>query len=82
MKTIQVQIEDLEYDILESYLGVGKVEAWLQHAISNKCRQRTDASIVELTDRNPGKLRRAEKLALLEGVDLPVRKDLPKGVEQ
>lgn len=71
MKTIQVQIEDLEYEILESWLGVGQIEAWLQHAIDNKCRQRTDASILEHTDRNPKKLDRQAKLDLLATIQLP-----------
>jgi len=75
MKTIQVQIEDLEYDILESWLGVGQVETWLQHAIDNKCRQRTDASIIEHTDRNPKKLSKQERLDLLKDVQLPTREE-------
>jgi len=73
MKTIQVQIEDLEYEILESWLGVGQVETWLQHAIDNKCRQRTDASVLEHTDRNPKKLNKQTKLDLLKDVQLPSR---------
>jgi len=73
MKTIQVQIEDLEYDILESWLGVGEVEGWLQHAIDNKCRQRVDASVLQHTDRNPKKIDRISKLNLLKDVQLPSR---------
>ncbi|MBW1711222.1 MAG: hypothetical protein JRJ73_15325 [Deltaproteobacteria bacterium] len=73
MKTITVQIEDLEYEILESWLGVGQVKAWLQHAIDNKCRQRTDASVLEHTDRNPKKLNKQTKLDLLKDVQLPTR---------
>lgn len=73
MKTIQVQIEDLEYEILESWLGVGKVEEWLQHAINNKVRQRVDASVLEMTDRNPKKLDKATKLNLLKNITLQTR---------
>jgi len=75
MKTIQVQIEDLEYEILESWLGVGQVKAWLQHAIDNKIRQRTDASILEHTDRNPKRLSKEDKLILLKNVTLPTKKE-------
>jgi len=75
MKTIQVQITDLEYEILESWLGVGQVEAWLQHAIDNKVRQRTDASVLEHTDRNPKKLNKQTKLDLLKDVQLPSREE-------
>jgi len=81
MKTIQVQIEDLEYDILESWLGEGQVEVWLQHAIDNKCRQRIDASVVEHTDRNPKKMGREAKLALLADVKLPTREQRNKEIE-
>jgi len=73
MKTIQVQIKDKEYEILKSWLGEGQVEVWLQHAIDNKCRQRTDASVLEHTDRNPQKLDRQAKLNLLKDVALPSR---------
>lgn len=75
MKTITVQIEDLEYEILESWLGVGQVKAWLQHAIDNKCRQRTDASVLEHTDRNPKKLSKEDKLILLKNVTLPTKEE-------
>ena len=75
MKEITVQIEDKEYEILESWLGVGEVEPWLQHAIDNKARQRTDASIIEHTDRNPKKLSKQEKLDLLKDVQLPTREE-------
>jgi len=75
MKTIQVQIEDLEYEILESWLGVGQVQPWLQHAIDNKVRQRTDASVLEYTDRNPKRLSKESKMALLKNVSLPTREE-------
>jgi len=75
MKTFQVQIEDLEYDILESWLGVGEVEGWLQHAIDNKCRQRVDASVLQHTDRNPKKMTKESKIALLKTVALPTREE-------
>jgi len=75
MKTIQVQIEDLEYDILESWLGVGRVELWLQHALDNKIRQRVDASVFEATDQNPKKLSKETKLVLLAKTKLPTRED-------
>jgi len=75
MKTIQVQIEDKEYEVLESWLGVGQVEAWLQHAINNKARKRVDASILGHTDRNPKKLDKVEKLNLLKSVQLPSKEE-------
>ena len=81
MKTIQITISDKEYEILESWLGVGQVEVWLQHAIDNKCRQRTDASVLEHTDRNPMKLDKQSKLDLLATVQLPTREDRGMKVE-
>jgi len=73
MKAIEVRIENLEYDILESWLGVGQVELWLQQALDNKIRQRVDASVLEHTDRNPKKLSKETKLVLLAKAKLPTR---------
>ena len=54
---------------------MGQVEAWLQHVIDNKCRQRTDASVLEHTDRNPKKLNKQTKLDLFKNVKFPNRKE-------
>jgi hypothetical protein len=74
MKTIQVQIEDEAYRVLESWLGIGGVEKWLQHAINNKARKRVDASILEHTNRNPKKISLESKLTLLSTITLPTKK--------
>jgi len=72
---ITVTISDKEFEILESWLGVGQIQPWLQHAIDNKVRQRTDASILEHTDRNPKRLSKESKIALLKNVSLPTREE-------
>jgi len=72
---ITVTIEPKEFEILESWLGVGQVEVWVQNAIDNKCRQRVDASILEHTDRNPAKLDKQSKLDLLKDVILPTKEE-------
>jgi len=58
-----------------AWLGVGQIKAWLQHAIDNKIRQRTDASVLEHTDRNPKKLSKEDKLILLKNVTLPTKEE-------
>ena len=73
MKTISVTITDKEFEVLESWLGVGEVQKWIQHALDNKIRQRIDASILEVTDRNPAKLLKETKLALLKNIVLPIK---------
>lgn len=64
-----------EKKILDSWLGVDKIQEWLQHALDNKIRQRVDASILEMTDKNPAKLSKETKLALLKNIVLPVREE-------
>jgi len=75
---ITVTILDKEFEILESWLGEGQVQPWIQHALNNKVRQRIDASIMESTDRNPNKLDVAAKLDLLKGVVLPTHEQRNK----
>lgn len=72
---IIVTIPDEGKRILESWLGVGQIQSWVQHAINNKLRQRIDASILEYTDKNPKKMTEADKLLALKGVVLPTRKE-------
>ena len=72
---ITVTIPDEGKEILESWLGVGQIQPWLQHAIDNKLRQRMDASILEHTDKNPKKLTEIEKFAELGKVELPAREE-------
>jgi hypothetical protein len=76
---IIVTLTQGEFGILESWLGVGKVKPWIQHALNNKIRQRIDASILECTDRNPKKMDKQAKLKLLKGVILPTRVERDKG---
>lgn len=72
---IIITITEEEKRILESVMGVGTIQGWLQHAIDNKIRKRTDAYILELTNLNPKKLTRKEKLVELSKVELPTRED-------
>jgi hypothetical protein len=76
---IIVTLTQGEFEILESWLGIGEVQSWIQHALDNKIRQRTDASILECTDRNPNKMNKQAKLELLKGVVLPTRVERDKG---
>lgn len=75
MKTISVTITNKEFEVLESWLGIGKVQGWIQHALNNKARQRVDATILEVTDRNPKKLDKNTKLLLLESIKLKTREE-------
>jgi len=75
---ITVTITDQEAQILESWLGSGMIQKWLQDAINNKVRQRVDASILESTSFNPKKMKHEDKLKELNKVDLPARDDRSK----
>ena len=72
---IIITVSDDGIRVLESWLGAGQVQPWLQHAIDNKLRQRIDASILEYTDRNPKKMTEADKILLLNGIILPTREE-------
>ena len=66
-------ITDEENKVLESWLGVGQIQPWLQHALDNKLRQRLDATIIEVTDKNPAKLSQEDKLLALKDAVLPTK---------
>ena len=68
-------ITDEENKVLESWLGVGQSQPWLQHALDNKLRQRLDATIIEVTDKNPAKLSQEDKLLALKDVVLPTKNE-------
>ena len=72
---IIITIPDEGAKVLESWLGVGQIQPWLQNAIDNKLRQRIDASIEEYTDKNPKKLTQSDKLLVLKDVVLPTREE-------
>lgn len=72
---IIVTIPDEGKRVIESWLGEGQIQPWVQNAISNKLRQRIDASILEHTDRNPKKMIEADKLLILKDVVLLTRKE-------
>jgi len=72
---IKVTLEQEEYRVLESWLGIGMVEPWIQHALNNKIRQRLDATILEETDRNPKKLTKTEKFKLIKNLTLMTREE-------
>ena len=78
---ITITIPDEGERILESWLGVGQIQLWIQHAINNKLRQRIDASILEETDKNPKKMTKTDKLLALKDVVLPT-KDERDGKEE
>lgn len=72
---ITVTIPNDGKKILESWLGEGQIQPWLQHAINDKLRRRLDASILECTDKNPKKLPMMAKLNILKNVKLPTREE-------
>ncbi len=72
---ITVTISDEGFKVLESWLGKGQVQPWLQHALNNKLRKRVDASIVEHTDKNPAKVVDSDKLLILKDVVLATREE-------
>ena len=74
MKQYTVEISDGENRVLESWLGgETEIQEWVQHALKNKARKRLDATIEEVTDRNPKKLTEQEKIDLIKDVLLPTR---------
>ncbi len=75
MNTITVTISNEELAIANSWLGIGKLQGWLQHALDNKIRQRVDASIMEATKFNPKKMTKAEKLVEIAKVTLKSREE-------
>lgn len=70
---VTVTIPDTGKKVLESWLGIGEIQSWLQYAIDNKLRQRIDASILEETDKNPQKLEQVAKLLILKDIVLPTK---------
>ena len=70
---ITLTITEDEKKVLDSWLGVDKIQGWLQHALDNKIRQRVDASVLEVTDRNPSKLTNEQMFALLNYIVLPLK---------
>ena len=72
---VTVIIPDESVRILESWLGVGQIQPWLQNAIDNKLRQRLDASVLEYTDKNSNKMEEADKLLALKDVKLLTREE-------
>jgi len=72
---IIVKCDDYSYAVLESWLGTGKVEEWLQQCLDNKIRTRIDASILEHTNLNPKKMKIEEKINELKKVSLPTREE-------
>jgi len=47
--------------------------AWLQHAWNNKARQRIDAAVEEVSDKNPRKMSEKEKLLIVKNSPLKTR---------
>lgn len=72
---IIVTITEQEFEILESWLGVGEVQKWLQHALDNKIRQRMDATILEHTNFNPKKMTSIQKMDEVKKISLPTREE-------
>jgi len=62
---ITMTITEQEKTILESWLGVGQIDLWLQNAIDNQIRKATDEAILQQTKFNPKKMSTSEKLATL-----------------
>jgi len=62
---ITINITEQEKTILESWLGVGQIEAWLQHAINNQIRKAADEVILQQTKFNPKKMTIEDKLTAL-----------------
>ena len=73
MIIVPITITDEQKRILESWMGKGTIQAWLQNAINEKFRNRVDASIMEHTAYNPKALSIEEKLKILSKIDLPTR---------
>lgn len=72
---ITLTITDDEKKVLDSWLGENGIVTWLENALANKIRQRLDASVLENTDRNPNKMSKEDKFALLKDVTLPAKEE-------
>lgn len=72
-KIYSITITNEEDKILRSWLE--DPQEWLDNAFRNKIRQRIDASILEETNFNPKKMSHDDKLAELEKVVLPTKKE-------
>lgn len=72
---IIITITDEEKVVLDSWLGVDKIQEWAEHAVRNKIRQRTNASLLEHTPYNPKKVSHEFKMAELKKVKLPTREE-------
>ena len=59
---ITFTISKEEHDVLESWMGVGAVEGWLQHALDNRIRKLLDHKILTDSDMNPKKMDKVDKL--------------------
>ena len=73
MPTYSIIITNKEEKVLRSWLE--DPQQWLEDAFNNKIRQRIDASVLEETNFNPKKMSHDDKLAELEKVVLPTKKE-------
>lgn len=68
MIEVTLQIDEQDLRAVEAHIGKGKVSEWLQHALDDKTRRCVDRIIEEQTDRQPKKLQKEEKLALIKKI--------------
>ena len=73
MPTYSVTITDKEDEALRGVIL--DPQAWIEHAFRNKVRKCVDRAIEGYTDKRPGALSESEKSTLIDGIDIPVRKE-------
>ena len=69
MANYNIEISEDNRKILHS--DIVDIQKWLQNFVDNKIRQTCDNLIVEHTDRQPKKMTKDEKRALLKNLKIP-----------
>jgi len=76
-KTISVTISDEEYNAM-SVMTVTP-EEWVQSAIENKARKMVDRLVLKYSDKQPGKMSKADREALIRTIDLVKERNERRG---
>jgi len=79
MKSITIDIDDLDYEILET--DMVDVQEWVENAVREKIRRLTDRLVEEHSEYQADKIDRNKKREILKKVKLPKAKDRNIDVE-
>jgi len=73
MPTITIQIDDLDYEILET--DMVDVQEWVENAVREKIRRLTDRLVEEYSEYQANKIDPHRKRQILSQVKLPKARD-------